>query len=112
MSNESTQQTAVNLCQRLKSDKISRSTGVMKAYSIEFRQNIVKAYLQRNTSMRKVAARFEVNKSFVQKLLKQQKTHGHLNPGKPGRVMKSELDKQSTKLTLMVEKYPDATLSE
>jgi transposase len=84
----------------------------MKAYSIEFRQKIVKAYLQGNTSMRKVAARFEVSKSFVQKLLKPQKTHGHLNPGKPGRVMKSELDKQSTKLTLMVEKYPDATLSE
>jgi transposase len=51
-------------------------------------------------------------KSFVQKLLKQQKTEGHLNPGKPGGVMKSELDKQSTELTLMVEKYPDATLSE
>lgn len=62
--------------------------------------------------MRKVAARFEVSKNFVQKLLKPQKTHGHLNPGKPGRVMKSELDKQSTKLTLIIEKYPDATLSE
>ena len=48
----------------------------------------------------------------MQKLLKQQKTEGHLNPGKPGGVMKSELDKQSTQLTLMVEKYADATLSE
>ncbi|MEG4107900.1 hypothetical protein [Microcoleus sp. S13_C5] len=48
----------------------------------------------------------------MQKLLKQQKTQGHLNLGKPGGVMKSELDKQSTQVTLMVEKYPDATLSE
>jgi len=55
----------------------------MKAYSIEFRQKIVKAYLQGNTSMRKVDARFEVSKSFVQKLLKPQKTHGHLNQGSP-----------------------------
>lgn len=84
----------------------------MKAYPIEFRQKIVKAYLQGNSSMRKVAARFEVSKSFVQKLLKQQKTQGHLNPGKPGGVMKSELDKQANQLTLMVAKYPDATLSE
>jgi transposase len=76
---------------------------------IEFRQKIVKAYSQGNTSIRKVAARFDVTKSFVQKLLSQQKVAGHLNPGKPGGGMKSELDKQSANLTLMVTKYPDAS---
>ena len=62
---------------------------------------------------RKVAARFDVTKSFAQKLLSQQKVAGLLNPGKPGGGMKSELDKPSRELTLMVvAKYPDATLSE
>lgn len=84
----------------------------MKAYSIEFRKKIVKAYLQGNTSIRKVAARFDVSKSFVQKLLSQQKAAGHLHPGKPGVRMRSELTQQSHELTLMVALYPDATLSE
>jgi len=83
-----------------------------ESLQIEFRQKIVKAYSQGNTSIRKVAARFDVTKSFVQKLLSQQKVAGHLNPGKPGGGMKSELDKQSPNLTLMVTKYPDASLSE
>lgn len=43
----------------------------MKAYSIDLREKIVKAYEQYNTSIRKVAARFDVSKTFVQKLLKQ-----------------------------------------
>ena len=36
----------------------------MKSYSIEFREKIVKAYFQGNTSIRKVAARFSVAKSM------------------------------------------------
>jgi len=45
----------------------------MKPYSTEFREKIVKAYEQCDTSIRKVAARFDVSKAFVQKLLKQNK---------------------------------------
>jgi transposase len=41
----------------------------MQSYSIEFREKIIEAYFQGNTSIRKVAARFSVAKSFVQKLL-------------------------------------------
>lgn len=43
----------------------------MKAYSIEFREKIVKIYEQGDTSVRKVAQRFDVSKAFVQKILKQ-----------------------------------------
>jgi len=38
----------------------------MKTYSIDFRKKIVKAYEQGNTSIKKVAARFDLSKSFVQ----------------------------------------------
>lgn len=84
----------------------------MKAYSTDFREKIVKAYEQGNTSVRKVASRFDVSKSFVQKLLDMKKTEGHVEPRKQGGSMKSELDFYQIELVEMVEKYPDATLSE
>lgn len=84
----------------------------MKAYSIDFREKVVKAYEQGNTSMRKLATRFDVSLSFVQRLLKQKKVKGHIKPEKQGGSMKSELHGYSTQLAQMVEKYPDATLSE
>ena len=42
----------------------------MKPYSIELRERIVKIYEQGDTSIRKVVARFDVSKGFVQKILK------------------------------------------
>ena len=84
----------------------------MKPYSIEFREKIVKAYEQRDTSIRKVAARFDVSKAFVQKLLKQKQTTGHVQPKKQGGSLKSVLHSRTNQLTEMVEKYPDSTLLE
>lgn len=84
----------------------------MKPYSIDFREKVVKAYEQGNTSVRKIATRFDVSKAFVQRMLKQKKIEGHLIPGKQGGSMKGELEGHSAQLALMVEKYPDATLSE
>ncbi|WP_445240571.1 helix-turn-helix domain-containing protein [Microcoleus vaginatus] len=48
----------------------------MKPYSIELREKIVKIYEQGDTSIRKVAARFDVSKGFVQKILKQKQMTG------------------------------------
>jgi len=45
----------------------------MKAYSTDFREKIVKAYEQGDTSIRKVASRFDVSKAFVQRLVSQKK---------------------------------------
>jgi transposase len=84
----------------------------MKPYSIDFREKVIKAYQEENTSIRKLATRFDLSKAFVQRLLKQKKIKGHVQPGKQGGTMKSELDGYSTQLAEMVEKYPDATLSE
>jgi transposase len=84
----------------------------MTAYSIEFRKKIVKAYEQGDTSVRKGATRFDVSKAFVQKILKQKQTTGHVQPKKQGGSLKSVLNSRRTELTQMVEKYPDSTLSE
>jgi transposase len=84
----------------------------MKPYATEFREKIVKAYEQGNTSIRKVAARFDVSKAFVQKVLKQKQTTGHVQPKKQGGSLKSVLHSRAAQLTQMVKKYPDLTLSE
>ena len=92
--------------------KFSTSAEKMKAYSIELRKKIVKAYEQGDTSVRKVAQRFDVSKAFVQKILKQKQTTGHVQPKKQGGSLKSVLHSSTTKVIQMVEKYPDSTLSE
>jgi len=84
----------------------------MKPYSSEFREKIVKSYEQGDTSIRKVAARFDVSKGFVQKILKQKQTTSHVHPKKQGGSLPSVLNSRTTELTQMVEKYPDSTLSE
>lgn len=92
--------------------KDSIAIGKMRPYSIDFREKVVKAYEQGNTSIRKLSARFDVSKAFVQRLLKQKKIKGHVQPEKQGGSMKSELHEYSTQLAQMVEKHPDATLDE
>ena len=52
----------------------------MKAYSLDFRQRIVDTYFKELTSQRKVAQRFGVALSFVEKLLKQLRETGDLAP--------------------------------
>ena len=92
--------------------KVSITIGKMRPYSVDFREKVVKAYEQGNTSIRKLAVRFDVSKAFVQRLLLQKRMSGHVQPQKQGGSMKSELDEYSTQLAQMVEKWPDATLSE
>jgi len=78
----------------------SRAAQKMKPYSTEFREKIVKAYEQCDTSIRKVAARFDVSKAFVQKLLKQK--DWLCSTQKQGGSLKSVLH-STTQLTEMVE---------
>ena len=92
--------------------KASIATGKMRPYSIDFREKVVKAYERGDTSSRKLAARFEVSRAFVQRLLKQKKITGHVQPQKQGGRMTSELQKYSTQIVQMVENYPDSTLGE
>jgi transposase len=84
----------------------------MRPYPVEFREKIVKAYAQGGTSIRKLASRFDVSKAFVERLLKRQKTTGNINPQPQGGTRKSEMNGYAAQIHEMVEKYPDATLSE
>ena len=45
----------------------------MQPYSLDFRKKIIEVREQENISIRKLAERFKVAKSFVQKLLKKAK---------------------------------------
>ena len=73
---------------------------------------MVKAYEQGNTSIRKLAARFDVSKCFVERLLKRKQITGDIQPLRQGGSQKSELNGYSSQLRDLVEKYPDSTLSE
>ncbi|NES83264.1 MAG: transposase [Moorea sp. SIO2B7] len=86
----------------------------MKAYSVDLREKIVKAHLIEKSSIRQVAARFSVSKSLVQKLVKQQKTEGNVEPKRPGKPQFSYLS-NAPALELvkeLVAKHQDATLAQ
>ena len=86
----------------------------MKNYSVDLRKKIVNAHLVEKSSIRQVAARFSVSKSLVQKLVKQHKTEGHVNPkprGKPHFSYLSSTQAQEQVKTI-VRQHQGATLVE
>jgi transposase len=56
----------------------------MKSYSVDLRQKIIDVREQEKLSIRKLAQRFKVAPSFVQKLLKQHRETGNIMPQKRG----------------------------
>ena len=80
----------------------------MKPLPMELREKVVKAYEQGNTSIRKLAARFDVSKSFVERLLKRKQITGDIQPLRQGGSQKSELNGYSDELVALVEKYPES----
>ena len=84
----------------------------MKAYSIDLREKIINTYERGDTSIRKVAVQFGIAKSYVQKLIRQKRLEGHLEPKKQGGAMKGKLDDYGRELAEMVQSYPDLTLLE
>lgn len=85
----------------------------MKPYSIDFRQKIIEVYEYEDISIRKLAQRFRVTKSFIQKLLKQYRETGNINPQAQGGSTPSKLNsKQLMTLVEIIEANDDATLSE
>ena len=85
----------------------------MKPYSIEFRQKLIEVYEKESISIRSLAQRFCVAKSFIQKLLKQYKETGNIHPhpqgGSPEPKLKGE---QLIDLVEIIETHNDATLEE
>ena len=85
----------------------------MRAYSIDLRKKIVDTYLDGNISQRKLAKRFQVAPSFVQKLLKQYRETGSLEPKKRRIQTPTKLNAEQLQvLADLVEQNNDATLEE
>ncbi len=84
----------------------------MKAYSLDLRKKIVTAHLAEKMSIRKVATRFSVSTSLVQKLIKQQRIEGSLQPKPRGKPQFSYLTNRETEVRALVEDHPYATLIE
>ena len=84
----------------------------MKTYSLELRAKIVTAHLAEKMSIRKVAIRFAVSKSLVQKLVKQQQIEGNLQPKQRGKPQFSHLTNAEALVRTLVAEHLDATLVE
>lgn len=82
----------------------------MTCYSIDFRQKIVEAYQSGKSSIREVAQRFLVSPDTVQRLLKQHRLTGDLNPQKCGSRKKSVLSQHEAAALKVVADHPDWTL--
>ncbi|WP_445301852.1 helix-turn-helix domain-containing protein [Microcoleus sp. POL1_C1] len=68
--------------------------------------------MEQKLSIRKTAAIFSVSKSSVQKLVKQQKIEGNLEPKPRGKRRYSHLNNSTAELREIVAAPPDATLLE
>ena len=85
----------------------------MQPYSIDFRQKIIEVYELEKLSIRQLAKRFYVAKSFVQKLLKQYKQTGDIKPKRQGGNVPPKLQGDAlVTLTEILEANNDATLEE
>jgi transposase len=84
----------------------------MKPHSIAFRQKIIEVHEVEGISQRKLAKRFNVALSFIQKLLKQYRETDSLAPKVRTQQTPAKLnDEHLTVLRRLVEERNDATLS-
>lgn len=85
----------------------------MQAYSVDLRERVVAAYATGQFTISQVASRFAVSVSFVDKLLKRQRTSGSVAalPPRGGPAPRLQaVDRQ--RLAACVAAQPDATLAE
>jgi transposase len=85
----------------------------MKAYSLDLRPKILRAYDQRLGSQRAIAALFGVSQSFVEKLRRRRRTSGDIAP-RPHAGGRRALCNEAALAVVrrLVHERPDATLAE
>ncbi len=84
----------------------------MKAYSLDLRQKIMEAYLNQEGSIRQLAVRFKVAKSFVQKLIKRYKEEGTIEPLPHNGGPVAKLTGQEELIKELLKEKSDYTLQE
>jgi len=83
----------------------------MRAYSIDLREKIVKLYEEGKISQRQLAKQFDVALSFIEKLIKQYRQTGSVEPKKRTEQTPTKLNHEQLKvLEKLVEENNDATL--
>ncbi len=83
----------------------------MACYSLDFRKKMIEAHKQ-GYSVRKIAQRFMISPSTVQKLITRYPTAGDLTPLQWDTKRPSVLSQQEELVLAMVKQYPDWTLRE
>jgi transposase len=87
--------------------------GCMKAYSLDLRQKILRAYDQQLGSQRAIAALFGVSQSFVEKLLRRWRRTGAVAARPHGGGSRPRCDGEAVAcVQRLVEAQSDATLEE
>jgi transposase len=85
----------------------------MKAYSLDLRQKILRAYDQQLGSQRAIAALFGVSQSFVEKLRRRRRTTGTIAPRPHAGGRRALCDEAALAVVRhLVREQPDATLAE
>jgi transposase len=85
----------------------------MKAYSLDLRQKILRAYDQRLGSQRAIATLFGVSQSFVEKLLRRRRTNGAIAPRPHAGGRRALCDEAALAvIRRLVHEQPDVTLAE
>ena len=85
----------------------------MRAYSLDLRQRVLKAYDEGKWTVGQIAERFKVGQWWVHKLKRQRQRGGGIGPrkGKVGQPRRFGTE-QINRLTQYVDKHPDATLEQ
>lgn len=82
-------------------------------YSTDLRQRVIDAYKAKEGSQRKLAERFKVSLSFVQRLIRRHKNGGQLTPRAHGGGTCSKIRLEDLpKVQQLVDAQPDVLLSE
>ncbi|MFQ6028100.1 MAG: transposase [Dehalococcoidia bacterium] len=85
----------------------------MRTYSLDLRQKIVDAHDHKQGSQRQLARNFGVSRSFVEKLFRQRRQRGSLEPKPHGGGQKPLLGAEDLELVRhLVRRQPDLTLQE
>jgi transposase len=85
----------------------------MKAYSLDLRQRVVRAYEQGTGSLAEVAEQFNVGQTFVKKMLRQKRETGSVAPLAHGGGRQAALsEKEHRLLRRKVKEQPDISLAE
>ncbi len=85
----------------------------MRAYSLDLRQRVVRAYEQGQDSIAQLAARFGVGPTFVKKMLRRKRESGDIAPRPHGGGRRASLSpRQRRLLRQKVEREQDISLAE